>query len=1020
MRKTWLIVSLILLCSYNNFSQRLFFQSFTSINGLSQNSIYCITQTKDGFMWFGTQDGLNRFDGKTFVQINPKINQHYEKVSKMITALFADSDDMLWVGTTTELILYNRYLNIFENPSSVYTGFNLPRGIWINKIAEDKKGNIWILTQKNGLFCYSKKMKIMKPIMFNSVSLQNIIAFCFDQNFNVITSTEESVYKVEYSDFSALHVNRIPIPSNTEIKDLCFVNHDLWILLNTSEVLIMKLENDHVTNCRPIQSVYSSFKRLPDTRILHQSDSNTVWFGSRTEGLLKLNLSENKIELANSLIGSNSLKTSFVLSFFTDHQNITWVGLSGGGVAKYTPHKVQFELFRNEASPSGAALDNMFFSIYSDNDKDFYIGTLTKGLLHVDVNTKKYHYYLPTLNSKPEGVQNIYEIIKGEKNLLWMASWGGLLSFDTKTKLFNCYFDKLDKQTQQLYTVLKLEKENKILVSGYEGGLRLFNIATQKWEKCADKDRLLENEQLKLRVRYMRETGNGNILMSTEAHNLICYNYLKGEFILYPPLQKISNASRFFCIDGQYLWIATDDGLIQARHDTKQIIKLWSKIDGLPNNYIYAIQTDHFGNLWLSTNEGISMLDYKKGICTNFTEKDGLQSMEFNTACCLKDKNENLWFGGINGMNKVIPKNLVSSTFSPSPLMTNINVMNAPLESDSSVTYIHSFELPYFRNFVSFEFQSPNNAQSENIIYQFKLDGVDTGWIDNGTRNFVNYTQLKPGMYLFEVRSANASFIWSKPTTVSFRIYPPWYNTWWFYFILLAASSTTIYLFVKQRIENLKIKMQAKQKIVEMEMAALKAQMNPHFMFNCINSIDAFIYNNDKYNATLYLNKFAKLLRNVLESSKHNLVPLSKDIETLKLYIELEQIRSDHKFKWVFNINKELLNAEFKVPPLIIQPFVENAIIHGLRNRIKDDGELIIDIDEQLDFLVYTIKDNGIGRKASKNNHPLYDKSSFGIQITTDRIKFFNNEAQASFEIYDRYPEQEETGTVVKVKLKKQ
>jgi hypothetical protein len=204
--------------------------------------------------------------------------------------------------------------------------------------------------------------------------------------------------------------------------------------------------------------------------------------------------------------------------------------------------------------------------------------------------------------------------------------------------------------------------------------------------------------------------------------------------------------------------------------------------------------------------------------------------------------------------------------------------------------------------------------------------------------------------------------------------------------------------------------------IKEAEMAALKAQMNPHFMFNCINSIDAFIHSNDKYNATLYLNKFARLLRNILESSKENTVPISTDVDTLKLYVELEELRHESRFVTIFNIDDELLSNDYKVPPLIVQPFVENAIQHGLVNKQAGMGELLIHIKREGEIIQYIISDNGVGRKVSgqiKQNK----ESHLGMQMSYERIKLFNKEATASVTIEDLYDMGTAAGTKVTVNL---
>lgn len=219
----------------------------------------------------------------------------------------------------------------------------------------------------------------------------------------------------------------------------------------------------------------------------------------------------------------------------------------------------------------------------------------------------------------------------------------------------------------------------------------------------------------------------------------------------------------------------------------------------------------------------------------------------------------------------------------------------------------------------------------------------------------------------------------------------------------------------QKKINRLAANAYAKER-TELELQSLRAQLNPHFIFNCINSIDAFIHSNDKYNATVYLNKFARLLRNILDSSKLTTVSFTKDIDTLKLYVELEELRHENKFKTVFSIDDELLNHDYKVPALIIQPFVENAILHGLKNREDNNGLLQIEIKRNADKIEYRIIDNGIGRKAA-GMIAQNKESSYGMQMSYDRIKLFNKEEKSSVQIIDLYNEDIAIGTEVRVLL---
>jgi len=227
-----------------------------------------------------------------------------------------------------------------------------------------------------------------------------------------------------------------------------------------------------------------------------------------------------------------------------------------------------------------------------------------------------------------------------------------------------------------------------------------------------------------------------------------------------------------------------------------------------------------------------------------------------------------------------------------------------------------------------------------------------------------------------------------------------------------------IYWVVRIRIRTIRKEAGLKQRIVETEMMALRSQMNPHFIFNCINSIDAMIQRNDKYKATVYLNKFAKLIRNVLDSSKQNKIPLSKDIETLQLYVDLELFRHQDKFTATIMADEELLQNDYKVPPLIVQPYVENAILHGLHHRMDRPGKLSVTVTRKDEQIVYVIEDNGVGRKGINEDAPKKQGAGYGMQISSDRIRLFNNEDIASVHITDLEANGQPAGTRVEVQLK--
>ncbi|HLZ89418.1 MAG TPA: histidine kinase, partial [Puia sp.] len=275
-----------------------------------------------------------------------------------------------------------------------------------------------------------------------------------------------------------------------------------------------------------------------------------------------------------------------------------------------------------------------------------------------------------------------------------------------------------------------------------------------------------------------------------------------------------------------------------------------------------------------------------------------------------------------------------------------------------------------------------------------------------------------PGEYTFLVKTKKQFGDWGPVNdSLSISVAPAFWQTALFRLLCLVLVAACTWWLLRRRIGRVRQESELKRQIAETEMRALRAQMNPHFIFNCISGIDSLIQCNDKYNATTYLNKFAKLIRNVLESSKNETIPLWKDIETLKLYVELEAMRNDNEFHFDFDIDPILLRGDYHVPSLIVQPYIENAIHHGIRNRQDDQGRLEITIRAEESFLIYRITDNGVGRKAaaewSKSMH-----QSYGLAVSQERINLFNRRKTKSVIITDLYDNNDEPlGTQVIVKL---
>jgi LytS/YehU family sensor histidine kinase len=284
-------------------------------------------------------------------------------------------------------------------------------------------------------------------------------------------------------------------------------------------------------------------------------------------------------------------------------------------------------------------------------------------------------------------------------------------------------------------------------------------------------------------------------------------------------------------------------------------------------------------------------------------------------------------------------------------------------------------------------------SNADKIKFAYQLSGADHDWKHAGGVRSAQYAVLTPGTYTFKMKVADENGNWSESfDSFSFTIVPWFWQTTWFKISAALLLVAGCWLLVRRQIKNIRHEAELKQKMAETEMIALRAQMNPHFIFNCISAIDNLIQTDQKDKATVYLTRFAKLIRSVLDSSKNKLVPFYKDYESLQLFLQLEKLRCSDKFEYRLSADEEILNSDIKVPPLIIQPFVENAIHHGLMNKREPDRELNIRVQLEKEYLKYTIIDNGVGREIAEVlrqiNKP--EHVSYGLDISSKRVNLHN------------------------------
>lgn len=981
----------------------LYFENYSSDQGLSQNSCYAIAQDADGFMWFGTQDGLNRYDGKQFRVFLPQNEIGKKLPSNYISSLYFDPHkNLLWVGTIGGICIYDPKRDLLFSITDLFPPASSIKDAPVKKIVSFAENEYWIVTFNRGLILFNTASGKVSSYFNDDLSRAKVSSIVMHEG-RIVVATLQQLFRLlpengNYRMEALLAGHAFP-----EIKEMYSYDKKLWIGTLSGGCFYVD-EEKTIRNFPANASGIGCFAT---------DSSGKLCIGTRGSGVVQYDRSSGTLLFAaHDKYNNRSLGKNFVLSLFRDRQGIIWCGLSGSGIAKYDPLKYQFKTIANEPTNLNSLPDNMVFDIFKASNGNYYIGTQNKGFSELDPATGQFYTY--SQSSKFGMISNtIYDIAEDDNKNLWIASWGGLMQVDMKTKHISFNKEENLLTAKKLYSLIKLKNADSLFITS-ENGPVFFSLKEKKWKPCAD-NLLQANAFI---GRYIYEDDQNIIWICTVGAGLVKCDYKNGKFEIIEPVKKYAIYARHLYPDGDLFWIATDNGILLYNHASGKVEKHITINGANASNVCYAALKDNAGFYWVSTNTGLYRINPKDFSIKSYDLGNGLSFLEYNTACALKETNGSLLFGGVGGITHFNPQLLRENTFAPQPLITGIDVNDSAWRKDSGVSKNGALSFNHRQNFLTIHFAVTNFSNQNKNSFAYRMVGLNENWINCGNRNFANYTSLPPGEYTFELKSANSDGKWSAGiTSLKILIHPPWWQTWWFITVVLLTVAGIITFLVRRRIRAIRHEAGLKQQIAETEMMALRAQMNPHFIFNCINSIDALIQSNDKYQATVYLNKFAKLIRNILDSSRQNTVPLAKDLETLQLYIDLEQFRNENKFRAEIRTESGLLQDDYKVPPLIIQPYVENAILHGLRNRMDDKGELIVSVSKQDDRLVYIIEDNGVGMEAGRRLAQKQNKS-YGMEMSKDRVKLFNKEANASVLITNLNKNGNSGGTKVQVLLK--
>ena len=858
-----LLVILLFILSHQTFSQthipeKIQFKHLTREQGLSHNFIWCVLQDKKGFIWIGTYDGLNRYDGRKFKVFKHSKNDTTSLGANEVSALLEDRSGNLWVGTLGGgLAKYNsdkenftRYVNYNDSSSNANS---------IMTLCEDNSGIIWIGTNHGGLHYFnpeSKKFMSFRNIPSDSTSLSNnkVYSLFEDSKGNLWIGTVGgglNKFNLENYTFTRYYFDQQG-PDNLGGNMITAICEDksgnIWF--GTYGSGLIRLAN----NGNKYPPVFSYLKRDPmnpesisgnSIDFLFIDENDIMWFGTGTGGLNRTVSSLNdgipqsfiyynyNTNDQNSLLGNN---ISYCLK---DNSGIYWLVSWEKGINIYDTKQKTFKNYKYEPNNPFSLNDNAVKTVYEDKSGTIWIGTVNGGLNKLDRKTNRFVHYKHDLNDantiSDDYVLSIYEDSKG---YLWIGTYnGGLNRFDKKKeKFYEFKNDPLNSKSISDISITSIieDKSGNLWIGTMNFGLNLFNKKREyfcNFNYDPDSLEVLNNSSVH-QIHLVDRTDN--IWISPEAGGLIVYDSQKNKTTQYKHDPNNSNSLCNNNITSVYedesgiFWIGTKDGGLNRFDKEKGLFKNYTIKDGLPSDFINDVLEDDIGYLWISTNNGLSKFNPNAENFRNYDVEDGLLSNQIEEGC--KSKTGELIFGCGNGFIIFHPDSIKDNTKIPPINITDFYLFNRPVPFgydslskriilNKSITESEKIELNFDDNVFAFEFAALDYHASMKNKYAYKMEGFDKDWTyTDASRNLATYTNLDPGEYIFRVKGSNNDGYWNeKGASIKVIILPPWWRTNLAYVIYFLLIVSIIYFIWKAQLKRIKIKN-------EFEMSKFEAQ----------------------------------------------------------------------------------------------------------------------------------------------------------------------------------------------------
>lgn len=785
------------------------FTALTTRDGLSNDTVHAVVQDKAGFLWIGTEDGLNRYDGYAFKVFSHDPADPGSLADDFIWCALVDRSGSLWVGTGEGgLARYDRVRERFEHfrhdpadPASLSDDD-------VRCIYEDRSGALWVGTYQGGLNvilpgsrAFTRFRNVPKDP--RSLSSNAVLSVVEDRDGALWVGTQNGLNRLDRS------TGRFERVLNDPSNPASLGGNDVLVLSESADGRIWAGTNGGLSVFNPAEGVFRTYRSdasdagsLSNNRILsilslHNGD---LWVGTLS-GLNRLQAGTGRFErFVTDPRVPGTLNKDMGMSLFEDRSGNLWVGTNAGGLNKYSPLRQRFPLFRRNPSVPGSLSHDTIRSFAMGRDGTLWVGTLEGYLNRYDPVTRGFvAIRVPGRENEPDSVATVSAIREDRQGVLWLGTWGyGLKHYDLRTGKFREYRHNPTDPTSLSSDLVQFvfEDSRGILWIGTQDGLNRYDRARDAFTVIrsdpADPRSLSQNS---LQSQAVCEGPDGSLWFGT-WHGLNRYDPRSGRFerFLHQPGRPDSlsdNQIVSLCMDrSNTLWIGTYGGGLN-RMSTPGVFRRYTQKQGLPNNVIYAILEDGRGRLWMSTNQGLSRFDPGQGVFRNYDVDDGLQGNQFFWGAAFRSTSGELFFGGTNGFNAFFPDDIADSLFVPPVVLTGFYKFNQPFPLEAPLEELREVELPWRDNMISFEFAALDFTAPGKNRYRYMLVGFDRDWIHTPAgRRVANYTNLAPGRYVLQVRGSNGDGVWNEAgPNVVVVVTPPFWRTRWAYaaYVILAG-----------------------------------------------------------------------------------------------------------------------------------------------------------------------------------------------------------------------------------------